>query len=118
VNFLPRGLRPRPNPSASGTLVLVQAGRSTSFTVQPGQRVVVGSDASADIVLSDPQVSPGHALIERKGPGWLVTSLHDSNPVMLLDPTGRAQPVEAQLGLRSGEILIGGCQVLLYPLAV
>jgi pSer/pThr/pTyr-binding forkhead associated (FHA) protein len=112
---IPWARRPHPTPFAPGTLVLVEAGRSTTIAVQPGERLVVGRDEAANLVLSDPQVSPSHALIERSGPGWLVTSLDPANPVMLLDPTGRAQPVAAELGLRSGELLIGGCQVMLYP---
>ncbi len=115
MNFLGRARRARPSPFAPGSLVLVEAGRSTTLAVQPGQRLIVGRDAGANLVVSDPQVSPNHALIERSGPGWLVTSLDAANPVMLLDPTGRAQPVAAELGLRSGELLIGGCQVVLYP---
>ena len=105
----------RPSPFAPGTLVLVEAGRSTTFTVQPGQRLVIGRDAGANLVLGDPKVSPNHALVERLGPGWLVSSLDASNPAWILDPTGSAQPIESELGLRSGELLIGDCQVRLYP---
>ena len=105
----------RPSPFAPGTIVIVENGRSTSFAVQPGQRIVMGRDAAASIVLDDPRVSPNHALITRLGPGWLVSSLDPTNPARLLDPTGRAQPIETEMGLRSGELLIGGCQVRLYP---
>jgi hypothetical protein len=98
-------------------MVVVEAGRSTMFAVQPGQRLVVGRDPEANVVLADPTVSPNHTLIERRGPGWLVSSLDSANPTWILDDTGRAQPVEAELGLRSGELLIGGCQVMLYPAA-
>lgn len=93
---------------------MVEAGRSTTIAVQPGQRLVVGRDPAAAIVLADPKVSPSHALIERLGPGWRVRSLDIANPAWLLDPTGRAQPIETELGLRSGELLIGDCQVMLY----
>ena len=109
------GKRTRPSPIAPGTMVVVQAGQSTPFTVQPGQRVVVGRGPDADLLISDPSVSPTHALIERRGPGWLVSSLDPANPTWLLDPTGRAQEVESELGLRQGELLLGACQVLLYP---
>jgi pSer/pThr/pTyr-binding forkhead associated (FHA) protein len=115
VNILSWARRVRPSPFAPGSLVLVEAGRSTTLAVQPGQRLIVGRDAGANLVVSDPQVSPNHALIERSGPGWLVTSLDAANPVMLVDPTGRAQPIEVELGLRSGELLIGGCLVMLHP---
>jgi pSer/pThr/pTyr-binding forkhead associated (FHA) protein len=94
--------------------VIVAAGRSTPHVVSPGQRVVIGSDPAANIVLDDPRVSPGHVSIERRGPGWLVNSLDPANPAWILDATGRAQPIETELGLRSGELAIGGCQVMLY----
>jgi pSer/pThr/pTyr-binding forkhead associated (FHA) protein len=74
----------------------------------------MGRDAGSVIVLDDPTVSPSHALIVRLGPGWLVSSLDPANPALILDHTGRAQPIEKELGLRSGELLIGGCRVLLY----
>lgn len=96
-------------------MVVVEAGRTRTFTVQPGQRLVLGWGAGADIALADPRVSPNHALIERRGPDWLVSSLDAANPAWLLDPTGRAQPIGTELGLRSGELVIGSCQVMLYP---
>lgn len=112
---LGRTRAPQPSPYAPGTIVILENGRSTNFTVQPGQRLVIGRHPGSAIVLDDPAVSPSHALVVRLGPGWLVSSLDLANPVRLLDPTGRAQPVERELGLRSGELLIGGCRVLLYP---
>jgi hypothetical protein len=114
MDFLRRARRARPSPSAPGSLVLIEEGRSTTFAVEPGRRLVIGRDPSVDIVVKDPRVSPGHAVIERRGPGWLVTSLDANNPALLLDPTGRAQPIESELGLRAGELLIGGCQVMLF----
>jgi hypothetical protein len=114
VDHLSPGNGPRPSPFSPGTMVVVQAGQSTPFTVQPGQRVVLGCGPGADLVISDPSVSPTHALIERSGTGWLVSSLDPANPAWLLDPTGRAQEIDTELGLRQGELLLGACQVLLY----
>ena len=114
MDYLIRGKHERPSPFSPGTMVVVQSGQSTPFTVQPGQRVVVGRGPGADLVITDPSVSPTHALIERRGPGWLVSSLDPANPAWLLDPTGRAQEVDTELGLRQGELLLGACQVLLY----
>ena len=108
------GKAPRPSPFAPGTMVIVQAGRSTPFTVQPGQRVVVGRGPDADLLITDESVSPRHALIERAGIGWLVSTLDPTNPTWLLDATGRAQEIDTELGLRQGELLVGACQVLLY----
>jgi hypothetical protein len=113
VGYLSPGKGARPSPFAPGTMVVVHAGRSTPFTVQPGQRAVLGRGPGADLVISDPSVSPTHALIERSGTGWLVSSLDPANPAWLLDPTGRAQEIDTELGLRQGELLLGACQVLL-----
>jgi pSer/pThr/pTyr-binding forkhead associated (FHA) protein len=120
---------PAPWPAAIGTegvgtssalgptsqLVTLENGRSTAFDIATGQRVVLGRGPGADIVISDARVSPVHALVERRGPGWLVTGLDANNPTWILDPTGRPHPVSPELGLRSGTLLVGGCQVLLYP---
>jgi hypothetical protein len=106
---------PPPNPLSPGTIVVIAGSASTTYTVQPGQHVVVGRDAAAHIILDDPSLSPGHVQIARLGPGWLVSSLDAQNPAHILDATGRAQPIVKELGLRSGELLIGGYQVRLYP---
>lgn len=98
-----------------GTLAVLVAGQTITRLVQPGELLVIGRDPNSGIVLADPKVSPRHALIERRGPGWLVRGLDVANPTWLLDATGRAQPVRGELGLRSGELLIGGAQVRLYP---
>jgi hypothetical protein len=100
---------------APGTLVILLAGQTTTRTVKPGELLLVGRDPNSGIVLEDPGVSPRHASIERRGPGWLVRSLDVFNPIRVLDDTGRAHPVEGELGLRSGQLLIGSAQVRLYP---
>ncbi len=115
MRFLGRGSRAGGDRLAAGSIVVVEGGRSTTVAVQPGQKIVVGRDPGSGIVLGDPRVSPSHTLIERSGPGWLVSSLDAANPTWILDPTGRAQPILVELGLRSGELVVGGCQLLLYP---
>jgi pSer/pThr/pTyr-binding forkhead associated (FHA) protein len=107
--------RTRPSPTAPGTLGVLVGGKETRWVLQPGESVVVGRDLASGVVLDDQAVSPSHTLIRRLGPGWLVSSLDGANPAFLLDDTGRAQPIESELGLRSGELLVGGCQVRLYP---
>ena len=114
MRLLGRPGRTRPSPFALGRLVVVRAGQSTTIDVAPGQSLNVGRDPGAKVVIDDPKVSPSHASIERRGPGWLVSSLDAANPVMILDPTGRAQPIRGTLGLRSGELLIGDCPLMLY----
>ena len=106
----------RVNPSAPGTMVVVTPnGPATTYTVQPGQHFVVGRDSGSHVVIDDPRVSAEHVAIARLGPGWLVGSLDAANPAMLLDDTGRAQPIGPELGLRSGELLVGPCLIKLYP---
>jgi len=100
---------------APGTLAVLVDGQTATRLVQPGELLVIGRDPDSGIVLADPQVSPRHASIERRGPGWLVRGLDVANPTWLLDATGRAQPIRGELGLRSGELLIGGAQVRLFP---
>jgi pSer/pThr/pTyr-binding forkhead associated (FHA) protein len=104
------------NLTATGTMVVVTPnGPATTYTVQPGQHFVIGRDAGAHVVIDDPRVSATHVAIARLGPGWLVGSLDAANPAMLLDDTGRAQPIGPELGLRSGELLVGACLIKLYP---
>jgi hypothetical protein len=100
---------------APGTMVILLAGRTLTRVVQFGELLVLGSAPDSSIVLADPRVSFRHVSIKRFGPGWLVRGLDDANPTWLLDATGRAQPIPGELGLRSGELLIGGAQVRLYP---
>ena len=99
----------------AGQMVTLESGRRTVFEVAVGQHVLIGRGPGADLIIYDARVSPVHALIERRGPGWLVTGLDAKNPTWILDPTGRAHPVPSELGLRSGTLLVGSCQVLLYP---
>jgi pSer/pThr/pTyr-binding forkhead associated (FHA) protein len=106
---------PTPIGQIPGTLAVLVAGQTSTRLVQPGELLVLGRDPGSGIVLADPLVSPRHASIERRGPGWLVRGLDIANPTWLLDATGRAQPIRGELGLRSGELLIGGAQVRLYP---
>lgn len=104
------------NLTATGTMVVVTPnGPATTYTVQPGQHFVVGRDSGSHVVIDDPRVSAEHVAIARLGPGWLVGSLDAANPAMLLDDTGRAQPIGPELGLRSGELLVGPCLIKLYP---
>ena len=100
---------------APGTLVVLLAGRTLTRAVKLGESLVLGSDPASSVALADPRVSPHHASIQRLGPGWLVRGLDEANPTWLLDATGRAQLIRGELGLRSGELLIGGAQVRLYP---
>jgi hypothetical protein len=102
-------------PDGAGTVVVLDYSGRRTFVAAPGAMILVGSDPGATIVVADPRVGPRLATIERKGPGWLVTSLDPANPIWLLDAGGRPHPVLEQLGLRSGTLLAGAAQLLLYP---
>jgi hypothetical protein len=114
-------LAPEPAPASDqvpedlATVVVVDGSGRRTFVAAPGGRIFVGSDASATIRLTDPRVSFRYAVIERSGPGWLVTSLDPANPIWILDETGRPRPVLEELGLRSGTLLAGATQLLLFP---
>lgn len=75
---LPTGQRPggdlRPDELGGATIVAgqmltVSCGTETR-TVQPGQTVVVGRDASADLISANPTVSRRHVLIRHDGTNW------------------------------------------------
>ena len=99
----------------AGQLATLENGRTTAFEMPLGRRIIVGRGPGADLVIADPGLSSAHAAIERRGPGWLVSGLDGVNPTFVLDSTGRPHPVSTDLGLRSGTLLVGTCQVLLYP---
>jgi pSer/pThr/pTyr-binding forkhead associated (FHA) protein len=98
-----------------GMLQIVLSGQATTRWVGSGEVLIVGTDLGSGIVLADPRVSPRHASIERRGPGWLVRGLDVANATWLLDATGRAHAIQGEIGLKSGELLIGGAQLRLYP---
>ncbi len=107
---------PTPPPPPAGTIVVIEpSGQQRSLAVPFGARVLIGGDPSATIQVVHPRVVPKQAIVERTGPGWLVTSLDPANPIWLLDETGRAVPVMEQIGLRSATLLSGATQLLLQP---
>ncbi len=101
--------------AGAGTVVAIDPAGRRTFVAAPGSRLLVGGDPAATIRVVDPVVGPRFAVIERQGPGWLVTSLDPANPIWILDDTGRAHPVMEQLGLRSATLLAGSTQLLLFP---
>jgi predicted component of type VI protein secretion system len=44
-----------------------------------GERVLVGRDPAADVVLNDPSISRRHAVIERRGVFWVVLDQQSAN---------------------------------------
>jgi hypothetical protein len=98
-----------------GRLIVLSPGGNVECSVEPGRTIVVGSDESCDLVLAGNTVSSRHTVIERSGPGWLVCPVLQADRTWLLDETGRAYPLTREIGLRSGEIVVGGVHLLLYP---
>jgi hypothetical protein len=101
--------------SIPGRLVVMSPGGSVECSVEPGRTILVGSDEACDLMLPGNTVSPRHTVIERSGPGWLVCPVLQADRTWLLDETGRAYPLTREIGLRSGEIVVGGVHLLLYP---
>ena len=80
-----------------------------------GETIVLGSNPDCAIVLRDPAVSAYHTMIERIGPGWQVRPLAQAGATYMIDATGRAYPIDRELGLRSGEFLVGPYHIRLFP---
>ena len=98
-----------------GHIVVMEAGRSTTLVVQPGERLLVGRDPDAQIRVSDPRVSARHATIERRGDGWAVQDIDAINPTRLIDPWGMSRTVRGETTIPSGQIVVGNVTVTLYP---
>jgi hypothetical protein len=105
---------PAASPADAGSVVVVEPSGSRAIPVAMGEQISIGSDPGSRIVVVDPRVPPACAVVVRTGPGWLVAS-NPSNPIRILDETGRARPVLGELGLVSGTLLAGTTQILLQP---
>jgi hypothetical protein len=111
---------PAAGPSAgsgrsAGHLVVLEAGRSTSIVVQPGQRLLIGRDDDAQIRVSDPSVSFRHATVERRGHEWVVQDVDAVNPTRIVDEWGTSRPVHGEIAVASAQLEAGGVRVVLYP---
>jgi hypothetical protein len=104
--------------SIPGRIVVMSPGGTVECSVEPGRTIVVGSDPGCDLVLPGSAVSPRQTVIERLGPGWLVCPVLRADRTWLLDETGRAYPLTRETGLASGELVVGGVHLLLYPLGL
>jgi len=60
-----------------GVLTVHDAGAERCVVVEA--RAVVGRDADCDVVLSSRSVSRKHAIVERRGEGWVVRDLGSAN---------------------------------------
>lgn len=102
-----------PQPARSARLTYVEAGHPTSIVVNPGQKLVVGRDAAAEIRISDPYVSRRHIVIERLDDGWAIRDQGATNPAHLLSASGSA-PIVGSTRLTSGQIMIGAVVITLF----
>jgi hypothetical protein len=98
-----------------GVLEVVHGTQATRRWVAPGETLVLGSEPGIEVELPDPGVSSHHLMVERLGPGWQVRPLAGAGVTYFVDGTGRAYPLEREMGIRSGEFLVGPYQVRLYP---
>jgi pSer/pThr/pTyr-binding forkhead associated (FHA) protein len=99
---------------SAAQLVVLEAGQTLVLSVQPGQRLLVGRDAYAQIRLADPAVQPRHATIERQANAWVVQDLQDASPSRLWDATGSLKPVIGATTVEAGRLLIGSALLTLY----
>jgi hypothetical protein len=95
-------------------LAYVEGGRPTSVDVQPGQRLLIGRDATANIRLTDPRVSRRHLIVERHANGWLVQDLGATNPTRLVGSGGTPQTIHGETSIASGQLLVGDVLVTLF----
>jgi hypothetical protein len=98
-----------------GRLTVSESGRSTTLTVEPGQRLLVGRDADAEIRVSDRKVSERHATIERRGRGWAVQDVDALKPTRLIDPWGMHRQVRGETEIPAGQVVVGDVTITLYP---
>jgi hypothetical protein len=68
------------------------------------ERVLLGRDPAADVVLNDPSVSRRHAVIERRGAFWVVLDQQSANGTWLDDRRVTEAPLQAGQRLRLGAV--------------
>src|SRR5688500_16957694 len=68
------------------------------------ERVLLGRDPAADVVLNDPSVSRRHAVIERRGAFWVVLDQQSANGTWVDDRRVTEAPLQAGQRLRLGAV--------------
>jgi hypothetical protein len=97
-----------------GRLTVTESGRSTTLTVEPGQRLLVGRDPDAEIRVSDRKVSERHATIERRGRGWAVQDVEALKPTRLIDPRGMHRQIRGETEITAGQVIVGDVTITLH----
>jgi hypothetical protein len=98
-----------------GRLTVTEDGRTLSYTVRPGDRLLVGRDPDAQIRVSDVRVGPRHATIARCLEGWSVQDVDATRPTRLIDAWGANRPVRGEIAIPAGQLIMGGVLVTLHP---
>jgi pSer/pThr/pTyr-binding forkhead associated (FHA) protein len=100
---------------ARGRLSYVESGHPTSLVVNAGDQILVGRNANARIQLSDPKVSRQHAMLVWSGSEWLVRNLGATNGTKILGIDGAPRPLEGELRVAFGQLLVGDVLITLFP---
>jgi type III secretion system (T3SS) inner membrane Yop/YscD-like protein len=90
----------------SPTLTLVPSAGGAPVEVRR-DRVLVGRDPGADVVLNDPSVSRRHAVLERRGAIWVVLDQQSANGTWLDDHRVTEAALQAGQRLRLGAVTFG-----------
>lgn len=69
-----------------------------------GERMLLGRDPAADVLLNDPSVSRRHAVIERRGAFWVVLDQQSANGTWVDDRRVTEAPLQAGQRLRLGAV--------------
>lgn len=83
----------------------LDSGKKTIEVVE--ESVILGRDASAQVVVKDRSVSRKHALIERRGDVWFVVDQNSSNGTYLDDKRVTEAPLVNGQKLRLGTVSLG-----------
>jgi hypothetical protein len=100
---------------SAGRLTVVDGGHTTDVTVKPGDQVVFGRDPAATVRVSDAHVSRRHAMVYRSDGAWVVRELGATNPTRVLNLDGTAEPIQGEVRMASGQLLMGEVLITLYP---
>ena len=65
------------NDTSEPRLVVIEAGQASELLVR--DRVTIGRDPSSDIVIGAVEASRHHAVVERKGPRFVLRDLRTAN---------------------------------------
>jgi len=109
TSSMPPYVPPAPvaSPGWAAQLVVLEAGQSRMMSVRPGEKLLVGSDADAQVRIADSAVQPRHATIERRSNVWVVRDLQTASPTRLIDATGSINLLLGETTVEAGQLLIG-----------